>query len=217
MNELHPPACILLGGGGHARAIIDALQAAGETRSLGVLDADTERAGTMLLGVPILGDDALLPELAQAGTTHFVVTVGSTGVAQLRAHLFEKACGLGLEPLTVRHPTAVISRHASIGPGAQLLALAVVNAGANVGANVIINSGAVVEHDCRLADHVHVATGAHLASGVDVGTASHIGAGAVVRQSISIGARAVVGVGAVVVRDVAADTVVVGNPARTLR
>jgi acetyltransferase-like isoleucine patch superfamily enzyme len=44
-----------------------------------------------------------------------------------------------------------------------------------------------------------------------------IGSGAVILAGVTIGAGALVGAGAVVTRDVAAGTVVVGNPARFLR
>ena len=44
-----------------------------------------------------------------------------------------------------------------------------------------------------------------------------IGAGAVVLPGVTIGERAMVGAGAVVTKDVPADVVVVGNPARLLR
>lgn len=45
---------------------------------------------------------------------------------------------------------------------------------------------------------------------------SSIGSGAIVLGGVTIGERAVVGAGAVVTRDVAADAVVVGSPARPL-
>src|ERR1700761_2185652 len=44
-----------------------------------------------------------------------------------------------------------------------------------------------------------------------------IGAGAVILPGVTIGERAMVGAGAVVTRDVPADVVVVGNPARVIR
>jgi acetyltransferase-like isoleucine patch superfamily enzyme len=44
-----------------------------------------------------------------------------------------------------------------------------------------------------------------------------IGSGATILCNVTIGERAIVGAGSVVTRDVPPDTIVVGNPARTLR
>lgn len=208
--------CIILGGGGNARVLIDTVQAIGSAKIMGILDPDGSRWGKKMLGVPILGDDNLLPELLRQGVNHFVIGLGSTGNNRPRQRLFEFALSHHLEPLTVIHPHAMLSAWAKVGRGSQLFPGSIVNAGAIVGENVIVNSGAIVEHDCILGNHVHVATGAKLASTVHVGTGAHIGAGATVKQCITIGANAIVGAGAVVVKDVAPETVVVGVPARVL-
>ncbi len=208
--------CVILGGGGHARVLIDLMRAAGLAEPHGILDADDARWGGDLDGVAILGGDELIPHLAGEGVIAFVVGLGSARDTGPRRRLFEIASEHGLEPLTLRHPTAVCSAAAQVGPGCQLLPGSIVNAGASLGANVIVNSGAIVEHDCAIGDHVHVATGAALASGVVVRPGAHIGIGAAVRQGIKIGDAAVVGAGAVVVRDVPAGAVVVGVPAAQL-
>jgi len=49
---------------------------------------------------------------------------------------------------------------------------------------------------------------------VDVGDGATIGSGAVIMGGVTIGTRAIVGAGAVVTTDVAADTTVIGVPAR---
>lgn len=209
--------CIVLGGGGHARVLIDSLQASDVAVVHGVLDADRSQWGQTLLGVPVLGSDELLPELIERGVNHFAVGLGSVGDSQLRERLFEAALACGLKPLTVIHPSSACSAWAEVGSGSQLFPASVVNANARLGENVIVNSGAVIEHDCVIGAHAHIATGAKLSGGVNVGAGAHIGAGAVVKQSISIGERAVVGAGACVVKDVPPGVVVVGVPAHTLK
>ena len=49
----------------------------------------TERHGEVLLGVPILGDDNLLPGLKQQGIRRFFVGVGSVGNPAARMRLYE--------------------------------------------------------------------------------------------------------------------------------
>jgi len=206
----------VLGGGGHARVLIESLQASQAASSIAILDRDPGLWGQELLEVPVLGGDELLPELAKEGATHFVVGLGGVGDNGPRRRLFELATSHGLTPLSVVHPAATRSPWASLGGGSVVFPATVVNAGACVGRNVIVNTGAIVEHDCQIGDHAHLATGSRLCSTVDVGVGAHVGAGATVRQSIHIGEGAIVGAGAVVVKDVASWTVVVGVPARIL-
>ena len=206
--------CVILGGGGHSRVLIDSLQACGYSGSTVILDQDRNLWGKQLLDVPILGGDELLPDLVRRGATSFVVGVGAVGDNGPRRRLFELGVHYGLTPLTVCHPKAVLSKHATIGEGSVIFPAAVVNAGAVLGANVIVNSGAIVEHNCSVQDHVHLATGSRLCSTVHVGIGAHIGAGATVLQCVSVGEGAIVGAGAVVIRDVERWSVVVGVPAR---
>ena len=51
---------------------------------------------------------------------------------------------------------------------------------------------------------------------VKIGKGTYIGAGAIIRDGITIGEDSVIGAGAVVVKDVAKNLTVVGNPAKTL-
>ncbi|MBI3319046.1 MAG: acetyltransferase [Candidatus Omnitrophica bacterium] len=209
--------CVVLGGGGHARVVIDALRASQAATPAAVLDANRSLWNTELLGVPVRGGDDLLPDLLREGIRHFVVGVGGISDNEPRRRLFELALRQGLTPLRACHPSAICSPSAVIGQGTIVFPHAVVNVGARVGSNVIVNTAAVIEHDCVVGDHVHVATRAVLCSTVRVGALAHIGAGATVRQPTSIGEGAVVGAGAVVINDVAPWTVVVGVPARWLR
>lgn len=208
--------CVILGGGGHARVVIDALEAMGNIAIHGILESNRNLWGTRLSGCTVLGGDELLASLAREGIGYFVVGVGSTGSNARRRRVYEMASGTALRALRVVHPSAICSSRASFGTGCVVLAGAIVNAGAELGENVIINSGAIVEHGCNIASHVHVASGARLSGEVRVNIGAFVGAGATVKQQVVIGEGAVVGAGAVVLRDVAAGATVVGVPARAL-
>jgi len=212
-----PKKCVILGAGGHARVVIDSLQTAELVELVGILDPNPDLLGKDIFGVPIIGNDDILAELHSKGVDYFVIGLGGTGNNRPRIHLFDLACTNGLKPLTVYHPSAIISSRAEIGEGTQLLPGCIVNANARIGKNCILNSGSIVEHDCTIGNHVHIATGAKLASTVTIGEGAHIGAGATIRQCIEIGEFAVVGAGSVVIRDVLSNITVVGVPANHIK
>jgi UDP-perosamine 4-acetyltransferase len=199
------------------RVVLDILRRCGECEIVGLLDPNADLQGTLVGGVPVIGDDARLPLLVGDGISGVVIGVGGVGDTGPRRRLFDLAMSLELDILSALHPSAIIAEAVSLGRGVTIMAGVVVNAGATVGDNVIVNTGAIIEHDVHLGRHVHVASGATLAGGVIVDDDAHIGAGATVIQGLRIGQRAIIGAGAVVIRDVPPDVVVVGVPARVVR
>ncbi len=205
--------CIILGGGGHAKVLLDSILQMGGVTVHGILDNNRALWGQEVFGVKILGGDEELADLLET-VDCFAVGIGSVGNHYPRQRLFEFGCAHQLEPLSVVHPRSIISPQAEIAQGAQIFPGSIINAGAAIGKNTIINTGAIVEHDCLIAAHVHIATGARLAGAVSVGLGAHIGIGAAIRQGITIGESAIIGAGAVVVKDVPPGQVVIGVPAR---
>ena len=203
-----------LGAGGHAKVVIEILRCHDSCELIGLLDPKPGLQGKSVLGVPVLGDDNLLPALKRDGVCHYFVGVGSIGDTRTRQRLFELALQHGMKPMDAVHPQAIISPSAEPGEGVIIRAGAVINACARLGVNVIVNTGAIVEHDCVIGDHVHIANGARLASTVQVVNGAHIGVGATVLQCVRIGENALVGAGAVVIRDVPPGVTVIGCPAR---
>ena len=114
------------------------------------------------------------------------------------------------------HPSAVLSKHASIGVGSVIMANAVINPFSHLGISCIINTGSTVDHDCKLAEGVHISPGVNLAGGVEVGKNTWIGIGSQVKQIVVIGCDAVVGAGSTVIKSVPNFKTVVGSPAHEL-
>ena len=205
-----------VGAGGHAKVVLELVQAQGGIEVVGLVDADPHMKGKEVLGAPVLGGDELLAQLFSDGVQHAFIGVGGVGDNTPRRKVFELLKKHGYTVLSPIHPTAVVSPSAKIGEGTCLCAGSIVAAGATIGRDVIVNSGALVEHDCVVQDHVHVASGAILAGSVVVGEGSHIGAGATVKQGVRIGRDAVVAMGAAVIEDVPDGGAVGGVPARPL-
>ena len=207
---------VIIGAGGHAAVVADALLASGQ-RVLGFTDADPSRHTRTLCGLPVLGDDRAL-EAHSPATLALANGIGGVGAgsAVARRSMQARMSALGWQFVTVRHPSAVVSPFARIGRGAQMLAASVVQVGAAVGEGCIVNTAAVVEHDVVLGDFTHVAPGAVVCGDVAIGARSHVGAGAIVRQGVRLGGDTLVGAGAVVVRDFAGGGVLVGVPARIM-
>lgn len=203
---------IILGGGGHAKVLIEALRASGVT-VLGITDADPAKRGTSVLGVPVLGDDAEVERRAP-GSVLLVNGVGSVDRPKARTALFNAFKAKGYSFATVLHPAAVIASDAVLGEGAQVMAGAVIQPGCSIGENVIINTRVSVDHDCSIGPHAHLAPGVTLSGEVHIGSGSHIGTGAVVVQGVRIGSGCLVAAGAVVVADVHEEATVIGVPAK---
>lgn len=205
-----PRKLVVIGTGGHAAVVVDLARLAG-LELVGCVGP--EPPGFDESFCPYLGADDRLPMFANS-ETGFAVGVGSVGDPSLRARLFNEAVDVGLKPVELIHPSAIVADTALFGLGAQVLAGAIVQPFAKVGLNAVFYSGAIVEHHAQIGDHVFVAPGAVICGGVRIGDLSHIGAGATVLQTVAIGARALVRAGSVAQRDVSDDERLASSEAR---
>ena len=203
---------IVVGAGGHGQVVAEALQASGRVVR-GFVDRSVA-PGTEVAGLPVLGGDDWLKTDGGYDLANGVGGAGTRADHGRRREVQERLEAVGFRFVSVRHPAAVASPGAEIGPGVQLLARAVVQTGARVGAGTIVNTGAIVEHGCRVGAFTHCATGAILCGDVTVGDDAHIGAGAVVRQGVTLECGVIVGAGAVVLEPGAGPGPLVGVPAR---
>ena len=197
---------LILGAGGHARPVIEALRATG-IEPAGLLD---DAASGDRLGVNVLGPIGSLAA-RQAPGLSAVIAIGDNAT---RARLGEMCRTLGIALPAVIHPAALVSPSARIAEGAQVMARAVIGPEATLGTLTLVNTGAIVEHDCAVGDAVHLGPGVVLCGGVRVGARALLGAGAVARPGIAIGADAVVAPGAALAADVPAGARTGGVPAR---
>jgi sugar O-acyltransferase (sialic acid O-acetyltransferase NeuD family) len=203
----------IYGTGGMAREAAAWVADAGLGASIvGFLDDDPALHGATVVGLPVVGGGEWL-DAASDAEVEVLVAVGAPGPrARLLAHLDER----GVRLLTLVHPTATVGPRTTIGEGAIVCPGVVLTCDVEVGRAAIVNYGALVGHDGVIGTGAFIAPGVHLAGTVSVGARADVGIGASVIQGVAIGEDAVVGAGAVVIRDVAPATTVVGVPARPL-
>jgi len=207
---------LILGASGHAKVIINLIELAGQHEVVGLVAEDRPEDGTFC-GYPVVGGvedlDAVCREYAVAGL------VAGVGDNFRRSEVIRRATEICPDSrfVSAAHPSAQIAGDVELGVGTVVMAGAVLNPGMQVGRHCIVNTGACVDHDGLLSDFVSVAPGATLGGNVRVGEGSAISLGASVIHGITIGADTVIGAGAVVVRDIPANVVAYGVPARVIR
>ena len=199
---------VVIGAGGHARVCIDQLL---DDPTLELIGCLGEAATSSVDGVPVLGDDGMLPPLRRDGVTHAFVAIGDN---RRRLDVMRRCRAEGFALVNAISRAAVISRSCTIGAGVALMPGSIVNAGSVLHDGVIVNTNASIDHDCILEAGAHVAPGCALSGNVRVGEGAFLGAGCVVIPGRTVGAWSTVGAGACVVWDVADGAVVVGVPAR---
>lgn len=199
---------VLIGAGGHAKVVVDALLKSGRQRAeIILLDQAEVRIGTTILGITV---ERYAPERVSGRSFH--VCIGNNDV---RMRFFDELSGG--RPLTVIHPSASLAEQSRIEAGSFVAAQSVVGPDATIGQGCIVNHGAVVDHDVTIDGFCHVAPGATLGGAVRLGAAVLVGAGANVLPGITIGANTMVGAGSVVVNSLPPHVTYAGVPAKRLR
>lgn len=122
-------------------------------------------------------------------------------------------------------PGAIIRDRVQIGKNAVIMMGAVINIGSEIGEGTMIDMNAVLGARATIGKNVHVGAGAVIAGVLEPPSATPvivednvvIGANAVILEGVKVGKNAVVAAGSVVTKDVPADSVVAGSPAKIIK
>ncbi|WP_404384427.1 acetyltransferase [Knoellia locipacati] len=202
---------VIVGAGGFARETAEIAARVNPGLALAFVDdAPTEDALRLMAGhgAAHLGEvRAWSPE---AGDTCVIAIGDPTARAEIAHVLGER----GVAFAVLVHPDSTVAASAVLEPGVIVAPGARVSADVVLGAHVHIDQNATIGHDTRVGGHARLNPAACISGGVTIGEGAYVGAGAVVLQGLTVGRGSTVGAGAVVVRDVPADVVVKGVPAR---
>ncbi|MBI5211341.1 MAG: NeuD/PglB/VioB family sugar acetyltransferase [Elusimicrobia bacterium] len=206
---------MILGAGGHAKVVLDAIVSAGGHKVVALTDNDRARCGREAAGLPVLHEDDAV-QRHPPGSVLLVNGLGGRSSTADRRRYYARFRAMGYEFAVVTSPSAHVAASARLEPGAQILTRAVVHPDAAIGIDVIVNTAAVVEHDCVVGAHSFIGPAAVLCGRVRVGAGVFIGAGAIVLPELEVQDGSVVGAGAVVAKSLGPHARVAGVPAKPL-
>lgn len=203
------------GNAREAASVMEAINRQQETwQLLGFIDDNPEKQGLRFGDYQVLGGREHLRHQREA----FVLAVPGRPETFLQRQAL--IASLDVEPerfASLIHPSTSIGIDCTVGDNTLLMANIVLTASVSVGRSVVILPNTVIAHDSTLGDYCLVGSNVSISGGVTVGENCYLGSGTRIIQEAIIGDRSLIGLGAVVIDNVASDSVVVGNPARTIR
>jgi len=215
MGNNNTETIVIYGAGGHAKVIADILRLTEQYEIIGFLDDNNpQKYGNDFYGSYIIGGKEKLNLIKKNGTVNIIIGFGNNYIRLRLGGMLKK---IGFNLVSAIHPTSILARDISIGPGTVVAAGVIINPESHIGENVIINTNVTIDHECNIQDGVHISPGVIIAGNVNVGKGSWIGVGAIISDHIIIGSGSIIGAGAVVVNNIPNDVVAYGFPAKPIR
>ena len=184
---------------------------------VGLYHYNSDKTGEYDHGYEILGSFEDLFSRKSLQGLNFLLTMGDS---KIRTELSKKIMDKGGLVPTLIHPTSVISKFAKISDiGVYISAFSFVQADSSVGENTVILSHVNISHTTHIGKGCFIAGGAIIGAYTNMEDNVFIGQGAlsISAKVATIGQGAYVGARSLLTKDVPANTVVAGIPAKVIR
>jgi len=202
---------VVIGAGGHSRAVISTAIEQQEWDIQGVVDISYHQQEEDILGVPVVGGVDLL-SLYNCKEIFLAVAIGDN---DQRKSLIEEIVQRGFDIPNIVHPSAHVSRSVTIGTGNYIGPMAHLGPCVTIGNGNIINTHANIEHETVIGSYNHIAPSSVLCGRVCVEEQVLVGANATVLDGRCIVEKATIGAGSVITKNIVEQGLtVVGVPGR---
>lgn len=182
---------LILGAGGHAKVVIEAIRGFNKLCKIQLVDEDPKKNQLDFfdnLTIECLDNWKSYPNFCH-------VAIGDN---KSRFELSKTAEQNNKIVTSVIHRNALLSSSAIIDEGVFIAAGSIVSAESCIGRGTIINHNTVIDHDCIVGHYSHIAPNSTLCGGVKIGAGCLIGAGSTILPNVEVGDNVTVGAGSVV-------------------
>lgn len=122
----------------------------------------------------------------------------------------------GAKFYTLIHPSTIIGKNVFIGQGCIICPNCILSNDSKIGDYTIINTSSNIGHDVEVGNFNSILPMTAIMGNSKTDTACTIGSNVTIIPKIKVGMNAIVGSGSVVIRNVAKNTSIFGNPAKKI-
>lgn len=198
---------LILGGGGGASLVLDILAATTSQRAVGILDNNPALAGTLMMGVPILGGFDLALRLWEEKKFDTLISTVVRDIAD-RAEIFERFTQRGIPFTNIIAPSVSIRTETILGKGNLVVHGCYIATGVTLGDNNFLAAGTFIEHHSTIGSHCTFGPRTSLSGKVKVADRVKFGTHVAVEPYIEIGTESVIASGVVLTSHVPAHSLV---------
>jgi sugar O-acyltransferase (sialic acid O-acetyltransferase NeuD family) len=217
-KNLGPKKVLIWGAGSFGEEILDCLDEINCIKPtyecVGFLDDDEQKWKSKHRGIPVLGSLSISKDFSNI---QLISALTNNKNFWEREVLFSNIKKKPSQFETIIHPSAVISKTASIGEGTIILSNVTIGPNTKIGNYVVVLSNSVINHDVRVKSYSIITSGVNISGNTTIGSCCYLGSGSTIRENITIEDCCLIGMGGIILTNVSRNSVMVGNPAKKIR
>lgn len=205
---------IIAGAGTYGAVYHKYITEQGVHEVMGFADDDPAKIGEKICGLKVICETKNYEKLRNIGVEGVFCPIGDN---KIRHKILSGFSDNGFATPGFIHDSVIVPEDIIIGSAVYILPGSIIMPFAHIHDYVMISMGVKIAHHTVLRKASFISTGANIGANIDFGEYAFAGIGSTVTTGVKkIGNNAIIGAGAVIIRDVPENAVVVGNPGRIL-
>ena len=207
--------CIVIGTGGHSRAVISLLNKNKNYVIQGLIEISPNvNLEERIFNCAVIGGMEHIEKLLKDKSYDYFIAVGDN---LKRKKIFNYLTQNQAKLPNLYSPHCYVDKDTELGYGNIFLHHSFVGPSVKLGSNNIFNTGSVLEHNSIIANHCHLAPNSVVCGNSQIAELCFIGANSTIIEKISISSNVCIGAGSTVVKSIKKSfTTYVGSPAKEI-